>query len=175
MTHLTAAQITKIDGLTISLAEITLPAFQDGEGYWSNYEALAEAGISEITVRPEIVARALDDSSLYIDLNCYFDPEVFNTDTYGLVYGDPTFERAMSNHIKAALGLTGEDVHFQYTEQGMQGDDMISMEASAGARQALAGISNHALIALTLNPAVIYIDKPGFSWERDPEGSVSAS
>jgi hypothetical protein len=121
----------------IVLPEVTLPIGQtlkgtDCTGLWANYEALAKAGITTLTVRPEM--EILDFSYFEEEppetdrkLALHFDPTVWDTSKYGLIYTDPVFEDAFEKWFHS-LGFPPEYGSPHYTEQGMQGDDHVSME-----------------------------------------------
>ena len=75
-----------------------------GDGYW--------------TRRSRTVI--ITDIRKYGDLiEVYFDPETWSTAHDGLIYTDRTFLRELQARCSARL---------DYTEQGMQGEDYVSME-----------------------------------------------
>ena len=131
-----------IDGLEITFASVTIPAFTDGKtSHWADYDRLAADGIQDVTVHPRIIGRRIGDIP-YLDIECVFDPETYPTETYGLIYGDDLFERSISAHLREVLG------DIRYTEAGMQGDEHVSMEGGRAWKRALAGMSAHARMAL---------------------------
>ena len=94
-----------------------------GDGYWS--EVAKEVFVESINMF--INADAEDGDG---DLQAYFTEETWN-DSYGLIYTDSAFlECVHTALIKAGISIeAAEDVC--YSEQGMQGDNYVSMDAYA--------------------------------------------
>ncbi len=67
-----------------------------------------------------------DDGDIFGELRVYFDTETWDTDEDGLIYTDRLFEKELRAFLDAH-GLPGKDVC--YSEQGMQGDDYVSLDA----------------------------------------------
>lgn len=61
-------------------------------------------------------------------VDIYFDKASWHTDVHGLVYTSDGFEAAVRQLFVTLGAIDCESL--QYTEQGMQSDDRISMEAS---------------------------------------------
>jgi hypothetical protein len=65
----------------------------------------------------------------YGELRAHFDPKTWNVKTRGLIYTDPGFETS----LRAALVTMGFSekaaAAVGYSEQGMQGDDYVSLDA----------------------------------------------
>lgn len=143
-----------LDGFEIILEKVTIPAFTEGQSsYWANYEKLEADGIEGVTVLTIISGRAIGDKP-YLDIECYFDNKAFPTETYGLIYGDDLFERSISAHLRTVLGFPDAIGDISYTEQGMQGDDYISMEGNRIWMRALIDMSAHAQLALLASKEV---------------------
>jgi hypothetical protein len=87
-----------------------------GDGLWSDKETIVDiTAILPDTVRDK-----------YITFMVFF--ENWNVDEDGLIYTDKTFKEDFRNHL-IYLGLNPEvAARISYTEQGMQGDDYVSME-----------------------------------------------
>lgn len=87
-----------------------------GDGLWSDKEAIVDiTAVLPDTVRDK-----------YITFMVFF--ENWNVDEDGLIYTDETFKEDFRNHL-VTLGLDPEvAARISYTEQGMQGDDYVSME-----------------------------------------------
>ena len=169
---LSPQQIARLDNCVITLKPVTLPAFGEGKGHWTNYDAVQADGITEITVEPCITGEALDGDTAYVDIRCTFDPEEFPSEKYNIVYGDAQFERALDAHIRKVFGIPqiGEEDGYPdhmiiYTESGMQGDDEISSEARMPFRMHLASLSNHALLNLTKSDQIEAICVGDFAWQ----------
>ena len=94
-----------------------------GDGYWS--EVAKEVFVESISMF--IFADAESGAG---DLQAYFTEETWN-DSYGLIYTDSAFlECVHTELIKAGISIeAAEDVC--YSEQGMQGDTYVSMDAYA--------------------------------------------
>ncbi len=60
------------------------------------------------------------------ELRVYFDTETWDTRKDGLIYTDRLFIKELQEFLNAH-GLPGKDVC--YSEQGMQGDDYVSLDA----------------------------------------------
>jgi hypothetical protein len=60
------------------------------------------------------------------ELKVYFDDKVWDTDKYGLIYTDKLFLKELKEFVAKNKFLAGYD--FDYSEQGMQGDDYVSLD-----------------------------------------------
>jgi hypothetical protein len=60
------------------------------------------------------------------ELRVYFDTDTWDTSKDGLIYTDRLFIKELQEFLNAH-GLPGADVC--YSEQGMQGDDYVSLDA----------------------------------------------
>ena len=94
-----------------------------GDGYWST--VAKEVFVESINMFINADKEAGDG-----DLQAYFTEETWN-DSYGLIYTDSAFlECVHTALIKAGISIeAAEDVC--YSEQGMQGDNYVSMDAYA--------------------------------------------
>jgi hypothetical protein len=91
--------------------------FTDGSGYWSDVSK--EVRILGLNV-PYV-----NDEGDFGELRVYFDTETWNVDKDGLIYTDRAFLKDFQN-LLTGMGLAGNDV--SYSEQGMQGDDYVSLD-----------------------------------------------
>jgi hypothetical protein len=90
-----------------------------GDGYWSTV-----AKPVEITdMRLGYVA----EDKEFGELRVYFNTDTWNVDTDGLIYTDSKFKIDLQEFIKQH-GLV---VDLCYSEQGMQGDDYVSLDVGA--------------------------------------------
>lgn len=88
----------------------------NGKGYWSN--VIAPVNTTKITVD------YVNDERDFGELRVHFDNSwIVNTD--GLIYTDPQFLKELRKEL-TAVGFAGTDV--DYSEQGMQGDDYVSLD-----------------------------------------------
>ncbi len=67
-----------------------------------------------------------DEKDIFGELRVYFDTETWDTRKDGLIYTDRLFIKELQEFL-TAHGLPGKDVC--YSEQGMQGDDYVSLDA----------------------------------------------
>mgnify|MGYP006283636965 CR=1 FL=1 len=87
-----------------------------GDGYWSNV-----AKPVEITdMRVAYVSDELD----FGELRVYFNTDTWNVEQDGLIYTDKKFYKDLQAFIKQQ-GLV---VDLCYSEQGMQGDNYVSLD-----------------------------------------------
>ena len=98
-----------------------------GDGYWSN--VAKEVFVERIAMFIS-TENTGDEEYCDGDLQAYFTEETWN-DSYGLIYTDSEFLACVHTALIAA-GISieaAEDVC--YSEQGMQGDNYVSMDAYA--------------------------------------------
>jgi hypothetical protein len=94
-----------------------------GDGYWSTVA-------KEVFVESIAMFISADEEGCDGDLQAYYTEETWN-DSYGLIYTDSAFLECVHTALIAA-GISieaAEDVC--YSEQGMQGDTYVSMDAYA--------------------------------------------
>jgi hypothetical protein len=94
----------------------------DGKGLWSSKSKSAKItnlSLSISTIEDD------DRRKLFGELCVYFDLASWNPDVDGLIYTDKLFVNELNNFLKSQ-GFT-EEVY--YSEQGMQGDDYVSLDA----------------------------------------------
>ena len=85
-----------------------------GDGYWSDKAKTVKT--------TKVVVSAFDDK--FGELMVYFDKS-WNVKKDGLIYTDSQFLEELRDELTAA-GLPGKDA--DYSEQGMQGDDYVSLD-----------------------------------------------
>lgn len=88
-----------------------------GDGYWSS-----EA--RKVTITGLDLAYEDEDGD-FGELRVHFTKRSWNVDKLGLIYTDSQFESELSAFL-TSIGLDGSDVG--YSEQGMQGDDYVSLD-----------------------------------------------
>jgi hypothetical protein len=88
-----------------------------GDGYWSR--VVKDVQLTGIDLG------YINDEEDFGELRVYFDTETWNTDTDGLIYTDRLFLDLLGGELLAA-GLNSIDV--SYSEQGMQGDNYVSLD-----------------------------------------------
>ncbi len=67
-----------------------------------------------------------NEKDIFGELRVYFDTATWDTRKDGLIYTDRQFIKELQQFLDAH-GLPGKDVC--YSEQGMQGDDYVSLDA----------------------------------------------
>lgn len=93
-----------------------------GNGLWSNEE-------KDVRIVDIVLERGTQwegERSIFGELRVYFDTKTWDTYEDGLIYTDRKFERQLRRFLNAH-GLPGKDV--SYSEQGMQGDNYVSLDA----------------------------------------------
>jgi hypothetical protein len=87
-----------------------------GDGYWSNVAKPVEI----VDMRINYV----NDEQDFGELCVYFNTDTWNVNTDGLIYTDKQFKIDLMTFIKQH-GLV---VDLSYSEQGMQGDNYVSLD-----------------------------------------------
>lgn len=88
-----------------------------GDGYWSNVAKSVEI----VDMRLGYVD---EDSLNFGELRVYFNTDTWNVNEDGLIYTDSQFKRDLMQFI-TKQGLV---VDVCYSEQGMQGDNYVSLD-----------------------------------------------
>jgi len=87
-----------------------------GDGYWSNV-----AKAVEIT---DMQLGYVSDEKDFGELRVYFNTDTWNVNKDGLIYTDSLFKQDLMQFVKQQ-GLV---VDLCYSEQGMQGDNYVSLD-----------------------------------------------
>ena len=87
-----------------------------GDGYWSNVAKPVEI----VDMRLGYISDELD----FGELRVYFNTDTWDVSKDGLIYTDSQFKRDLMAFVKQH-GLV---VDLCYSEQGMQGDDYVSLD-----------------------------------------------
>jgi hypothetical protein len=110
--------------------KVNIESHTNGKGYWSEEERLV------IINRLDIGYKSTDyypEDPFHGELRAYFEPSGFtvgswNVRGYGLIYTDKLWMKEFKAGLRA-LGLSIKAVqNVSYSEQGMQGDDYVSMD-----------------------------------------------
>lgn len=121
MNHMYEATNSKIRGTNEDL-DVEIVASTDGKGYWSRSAkqvVVERVGISYVSNY---------GGRLSGELRAWFDPSKWKTEEEGLIYTD---EHWLEEFKEGLMGIgfsksAADDV--TYSEQGMQGDDYVSMD-----------------------------------------------
>lgn len=96
-----------------------------GDGLWSSVRTAVTIRGVELTVWQSAGAS-------WGELRAYFDPQLWDTDTVGLIYTDSLWIEGWREWLALATPLAASAVAgVDYSEQGMQGADYVSMDADA--------------------------------------------
>ena len=87
----------------------------NGRGYWSRTAKAVEI----VDMRLGYVS----DEKDFGELRVYFNTDTWDVKTMGLIYTDNRFKKELNDFL-VAQGLAAAD----YSEQGMQGDDYVSLD-----------------------------------------------
>lgn len=90
-----------------------------GDGYWSN--------VSKDVEVTDMKLGYVSDEQDFGELRVYFDTATWNVNTDGLIYTDSKFKQDLMQFVKQQ-GLV---VDLCYSEQGMQGDNYVSLDVGA--------------------------------------------
>jgi hypothetical protein len=97
----------------------------DGKrGLWS--DVAKAVTVTNIDLGQGTVWEGDSDDEAFGELRVYFDTATWDTQEDGLIYTDTLFLKELQEFLNAH-GLPGKDVC--YSEQGMQGDDYVSLDA----------------------------------------------
>jgi hypothetical protein len=103
--------------------ETTIILNTDGRGLWSRQsKPVTVTGIDCIITKME------DEDRLFGELMVRFDTASWDTDKDGLIYTDDQFLKELHTFLKS-LGFSNEASNdVSYSEQGMQGDNYVSLD-----------------------------------------------
>ena len=90
-----------------------------GDGYWSN--------VSKDVEVTDMQLGYVNDEQDFGELRVYFDTDTWNVNKDGLIYTDSKFKQDLMKFVKEQ-GLV---VDLCYSEQGMQGDNYVSLDVGA--------------------------------------------
>jgi hypothetical protein len=94
-----------------------------GDGYWSIQIKTVRINRVELTY--------VNEEGTFGELRAYFDPAEWDTDKDGLIYTDPAWIESFINCM-ATLGFSEAALQdIDYSEQGMQGGNYVSMDVGA--------------------------------------------
>ncbi len=93
----------------------------NGSGLWSERQAVVKIVGLDVPY--------IDEDQNFGELRVYFDTYTWNVSRDGLIYTDKNFLAGLRRLLENQ-GLCGEDV--EYSEQGMQGKDYVSLDVGAG-------------------------------------------
>ena len=95
----------------------------NGKGYWTSFEKTVTV------IRVELAY--VNDEGDFGELRAYFDTKAWDVNKVGLIYTDPRWIDEFRGLVRS-LGFTRnacDDI--SYSEQGMQGDNYVSMDVGA--------------------------------------------
>ena len=92
-----------------------------GDGYWST--------VSKLVKVTQLEMPYVNDEGTFGELRVYFDTSTWDVEQDGLIYTDSLFLGELLERLHVA-GLYTYRV--DYSEQGMQGDDYVSLDVGEG-------------------------------------------
>lgn len=93
----------------------------NGRGYWSN-------AVRDVNITKCAVAYTNDEGN-FGELRVYFNTATWNVKELGLIYTDAQFMKEFKAVLKNKLGFTDKELkQISYSEQGMQGNNYVSMD-----------------------------------------------
>jgi hypothetical protein len=98
----------------------------DGKGLWSRQsKPVTVTGIDCIITKME------DEDRLFGELMVRFDTVSWDTDKDGLIYTDDLFLQELHTLLKSQGFTVEASDDVSYSEQGMQGDEYVSLDAGS--------------------------------------------
>ena len=92
-----------------------------GDGYWSSKKKF-------VTINRVRMAHVSDEGD-WGELRAYFDRADWDTDYDGLIYSDMGWKHAFLTCMEKTFGFSPDAIlDISYSEQGMQGDNYVSMD-----------------------------------------------
>lgn len=88
-----------------------------GDGFWSD--------VAQAVTILALAVTYVNDEKDFGELRVYFDKATWDVKSDGLIYTDSQFKRELKEWL-TSLGYNSSDV--SYSEQGMQGDDYVSLD-----------------------------------------------
>lgn len=117
----------KYNSLVIVLPKFKAECHTDGKGFWSKVKKKVRLNKAEVFFYEEdFIKFLLRDNDAHAHLKVYFPRTSWDYDKHGLIYTDRLFVRELRTAFKN-YGLTFKPSELDYTEQGMQGDDYVSL------------------------------------------------
>ena len=92
----------------------------DGSGFWSRTA-------TQVTITDMRIGYVNSERD-FGELCVYFNTQEWDCNKLGLIYTDRLWLNELREHLDS-IGLPGTDV--EYSEQGMQGDDYVSLDVGA--------------------------------------------
>ena len=94
--------------------------FTGGTGYWSRAKRVVRV--------TDVQLVSVSDEQDFGELKVYFDTACWDVNQLGLIYTDSNFLAELQRRL-SQQSLAGQDI--SYSEQGMQGDDYVSLDVGA--------------------------------------------
>lgn len=96
----------------------------DGNGYWSK-------SVKTVTINRVRLAYVNEEGD-FGELRAYFDTRDWDVDTDGLIYTDMMWKHSFLTCMENEMGFSPDAIlDLSYSEQGMQGDNYVSMDVGA--------------------------------------------
>jgi hypothetical protein len=98
----------------------------NGRGLWSR-----QAKSVTVTGLDCIITKMEDEDRLFGELMVRFDTTSWNTDKDGLIYTDDQFLQELQTFLKSQGFTVEASDDVSYSEQGMQGDEYVSLDVGS--------------------------------------------
>jgi len=98
----------------------------NGRGLWSR-----QAKSVTVTGLDCIITKMEDEDRLFGELMVRFDTTSWNTDKDGLIYTDDQFLQELQTYLKSQGFTVEASDDVSYSEQGMQGDEYVSLDVGS--------------------------------------------
>lgn len=114
------------DGIEYTIIPLSKPMQTNtcGTGLWTSEKKLVE--IEQLGYR--VIEGYGKDNTFYLMLNVFFNTRRWNIERHGLIYTDPRWLRHFNSELRRVFPKTLGKIRFDYTEQGMQGNNYVSLE-----------------------------------------------
>ena len=102
-----------------------------GDGYWSR--EVKAVRLTKMTLHVQEPYLPDDVPDEYGELRVFFDRRYWNLPKHGLIYTDSQWVKEFRKHL-VSVGFSKastKDTQLDYSEQGMQGDDYVSLDVSS--------------------------------------------
>ena len=106
--------------------ETTIILNTDGRGLWSS-----KSKPVIVTGMDCIITKMEDEDQLFGELMVRFDLASWDTDKDGLIYTDDLFLEGLHTFLKSQGFTVEASDDVSYSEQGMQGDEYVSLDVSS--------------------------------------------
>jgi len=102
----------------------------NGKGLWTDESRKIVIRELELDIKSAIKWKESEDQ-LYGELRAYFGRNGWDVTKHGLIYTDPMWIRDLRVKLRSFGFTPSETKNIDYSEQGMQAEDYVSLDAGA--------------------------------------------